>query len=333
MPDQSVRRCYSDFVALHNTLLGIFLPCDLPVLPPNPFFRFTRGKDFLKQRYAALSLYVDALGLWPPLSTCPIVHDFLSMQPLDMGEAHYSSLLHMLAASDALTQWLGAQFYRITARCYRLDCTRSEAKLNQQRFQLLGAFARSQADSYDLCGNALAATRCEEVAERCAESARMLKSGTMGSAGAAAEQVAALEKRLYELLARADACLEDSESSRSSARKRTVDVHNDLLAFMREMVERRTQMERAKERGDTEIISVIEALDVVQRDTADFEASWSKRAAAFLAELGNRAADADQLAAVARGDINHAGTKRAGKIAHAQDHEEQQEETDKMFEL
>ena len=334
-PTRSVRRCYGDFAALDATLRRVFLPSELPVLPPEPrWFRSGRDATFLKTRFAALSLYVDALGLWEPLRTCPLVRDFLAAEPLAARDAHDAALLRALAASwdDALLTWLAAQFDRVLARCLADAAAGATlARDNAQRLRLLAASARRQAATYrardDDGDGAALAQRCTAVAQRCADTARLLRSGALAAPGSAA--VAALEHRFYALLARSESCFDAAAAAPSprAARRLVVAVHSDTLALMREMVERRGALEAQRAAAGT-----IAALDSLQQQTADFEAAWSKRAAAFLAALEPEVADKDQVAAAVCGDVSGAGTSRASEFS-SQLEAMQERDTDSMFEL
>ena len=340
-----MRRCYADFVALDAELRRVFLASELPVLPPAAhWFRSERDATFLKTRFAALSLYVDALGLWDALLACPLVRDFLAAEPLAARDAHDAALLRALAASwdDALLAWLAAQYDRVLALC--LAAPGAGAALtrdNAQRLRLLEAYAHHQAAAYRARGDAdgsdaALAQRCAEIAARCAETARLLRSGALAAPGsAAAAEVAALEHRLYALLARSESCFDAAAAAPSAraARRAVVAVHDDTLALMREMVDRRAALEAQRAAGDPEVLgSAIAALDGIQQETADFEAAWSKRAAAFLAALEPAVADKDQVAATVCGDVSGAGTSRASEFS-SQLEAIQERDTDSMFEL
>lgn len=344
-PTHSVRRCYADFAALDATLRRVFLPSELPALPPEPhWFRSRRDPTFLKTRFAALSLYVDALGLWDPLLTCPLVRDFLATEPLSARDAHDPALLRALAASwdDALLAWLAAQFDRVLALC--LAAPGAGATLtrdNAQRLRLLEAYARRQAATYrardDDSDGAALAQRCTDIAQRCADTARLLRSGALAAPGsAAAVEVAALEHRFYALLARSESCFDAASAAPSprAARRLVVAVHSDTLALMREMVDRRAALEARRAHGGdpAPVAGAIATLDNLQQETADFEAAWSKRAAAFLAALEPAVTDKDQVAATVCGDVSGAGTSRASEFSSRLE-EMQERDTDSMFEL
>ena len=296
-------------------------------------------EDFLKHRFAALSLYVDALGLWDPLFSCPFVRDFLASEPLDAVDRRDTVLVRALAASwdENLVQWLWAQYERIMAHCFRFDCTSADSKRLGQNFKLLSQFAYKQASVFEMRDEVGNSVRCVEIAERCTEATKLIDKGQIGSTGNAMAEVKAFEQRLYALFDRSETCFEcpvDDSSSRSlqAARRVVVGVHNDILSLMRDMLERRHDMDSLKDNGDTEIISAIAALDELQRNTADFEVTWSRRAAAFLSAQGKNTTDKDQLAAMACGDVSGAGTSRPGKFSSELE-DRQEKTTDEMFEL